>query len=55
MFLNLNMSQALLAIQQEARWQGLMAFHLQTESYNHQAKRLYEMLSFQDQQRSTLT
>ncbi len=47
--------QALAAIGQEARRLGLVALHLQTESFNPDAKRLYESFGFRESERSTLT
>ena len=46
---------ALLALQGRAAELGLIAIHLQTESYNQRAKRMYESVGFTDLSRSTLT
>ena len=46
---------ALLALQARAAELGLIAIHLQTESYNQRAKRMYESVGFTDLSRSTLT
>lgn len=46
---------ALEQIQHLAPELGLVAIHLQTESYNGRAKRLYEQSGFRDLGRSTLT
>ncbi len=43
------------AMQAAAPALGLVAIHLQTESYNQRAKRLYEAVGFVDTKRSTLT
>lgn len=47
--------QVLASIQQQASTLGLFAIHLQTESYNTRARKLYESLGFTDLHRSTLT
>ncbi len=46
---------ALQKMQQKMEELGLNTLHLQTESYNTRAKRLYESLGFRDLQRATLT
>jgi ribosomal protein S18 acetylase RimI-like enzyme len=46
---------ALKQIQVKAPELGLVAIHLQTESYNTRAKRLYEQVGFNDKGRATLT
>jgi ribosomal protein S18 acetylase RimI-like enzyme len=47
--------QVLIEIQGKMDELGLLALHLQTEAYNHQAKKLYESVSFKDLKRSSLT
>jgi ribosomal protein S18 acetylase RimI-like enzyme len=46
---------ALRKIQEKMNELGLNALHLQTESYNKQAKKLYESVDFKDLKRSSLT
>ncbi len=46
---------ALLSLQSRAAELGLIAIHLQTESYNQRAKRMYESVGFTDLSRTTLT
>ncbi len=46
---------ALQEIQQKMEALGLKALHLQTESYNERAKKMYESLGFQDFKRATLS
>jgi ribosomal protein S18 acetylase RimI-like enzyme len=46
---------ALQQLQSMATSLGLIAIHLQTESYNQRAKRLYESVGFNDLGRATLT
>jgi ribosomal protein S18 acetylase RimI-like enzyme len=46
---------ALSMLQQKAGELGLVALHLQTESYNDRAQKLYNMVGFVDLNRNTLT